>query len=267
MRKLERWPAALTIAGVDSSGGAGMTADLLAFAAHGVHGLCAPTCLTAQTPAEVRRVFPVSPVFLRTQLATLCEGFSPRAIKTGMLHSAALVRVVAVAVPELVPGVPLVVDPVTVATSGAVLLKPAGVSVLRRELLPLARVMTPNTPEAAALLGEPVASLDTAREAARALHRKFGCAVILKGGHLPEATEAVDVLWDGRRETLLRSPFIPQAQPHGTGCAFSAALTAGLARDESLVRAARRAKAHVTAAIARRVRVGGHEVLRQVRQG
>jgi hydroxymethylpyrimidine/phosphomethylpyrimidine kinase len=251
----------LSIAGSDSGGGAGLQADWAAFAALGVHGLSAVTCLTAQNPEAVRGVLPCRADFLRAQLEAVFEAFPVRAIKTGMLYSAALIRTTAETLARHAAGIPLVVDPVMVATSGSRLLKPAALRALTEELLPRATVITPNRDEASVLLGRPLRELADLREAARGLHGRFGCAALVKGGHCPEAGEAVDVLWDGRRELLLRAPFHSGAGAHGSGCALAAALAAGLARGDSLPRAVRRAKAHVSGCIAHRVRVGRHETL------
>jgi hydroxymethylpyrimidine/phosphomethylpyrimidine kinase len=178
-----------------------------------------------------------------------------------MLYSAALIRVTADTLAARATDVPLVVDPVMVATSGSRLLKPAAVRALTETLFPRATVITPNLDEASVLLGRSLSGLTELREAARALHGRFGCAALVKGGHCPEKGEAVDVFWDGRREVLLREPFQTGAGTHGSGCTLAAALAAALARGTPLARAVRQAKAHVTGCIAHRVRVGRHEVL------
>jgi hydroxymethylpyrimidine/phosphomethylpyrimidine kinase len=250
---------ALTIAGSDSGGGAGVQADLKTFAALGVHGASVLTCLTAQHPRGVTGVHPVPAAFVTAQLDAVFAELPPAAAKTGMLFSAALIRAVAAAWRGR--GTPLVVDPVMVATSGARLLKPAALATLTAELLPRATLLTPNLDEAALLLGAPLRTLADLREAARALHRRFGAAVLAKGGHLDTRGEAVDVLFDGRREFILRAPRVRGVSTHGTGCTYAAAVTAGLARGRGLLAAVRAAKRHVTAALAGSRRVGRHDVL------
>jgi len=261
-----RIPIVLTIAGSDSGGGAGAQADLKTFAALGVHGTSAITCLTAQNPREVLAIQPASPSFLCAQLEALFAELPPAAAKTGMLYSAPLIR----AVVEFLgrrPRIPLVVDPVLIATSGARLLQPAAMRLLLRELLPLATVITPNLHEATLLRnpkpGTPLLLRcpEDLRRAARALHERFGCAVLVKGGHLPRAREAADIFFDGHTELLLTAPFVPGVRTHGTGCTLSAAITAQLALGFPLPRAVARAKEFITQAIARSHRAGGHDVL------
>lgn len=261
MRKKEKRPIALTVAGSDSGGGAGIQADLLAFAAIGVHGTSAITCLTAQNPTEVRSVQACRPNGLRDQLQAVLAELRPAAIKTGMLYSASLIRVVGEELRQRAPEIPIVVDPVMVATSGARLLQPAAIRALTRELLPLARLLTPNLDEAALLAGRSVTEPEHLRECARFLHREFGSAVLVKGGHLAGMKEAVDVFWDGREELLLTAPYVRGVSTHGTGCTYSAAITAYLALGLPLTEAVSMAKNHVTQAIAQSVRVGRHDAL------
>ncbi len=254
------WPIALTIAGSDSGGGAGVQADLKTFAALRVHGTCALTCLTAQNPRAVRAIQACRPAMVRAQLEALFEALPPRAAKTGMLFNAAIIREVA---RFWASGrrPPLVVDPVMVASSGARLLQPAAVRALLDDLLPLAEVVTPNLDEAALIIGEPLRSEEDLRLAARAIHARWGCAVLVKGGHLRGAREAVDVFFDGRGEWLLTTPRVTGVSTHGTGCTYSAAIAAGLARGLVLETAVARAKEHVTQCIARSYRAAGHAVL------
>lgn len=260
MPSLERWPVVLTIAGSDSGGGAGIQADLKACRRLRVHGTSAITCLTAQNPAGVTGVHPVPAAFLRAQIDAVFAELPPRAAKTGMLWSAALIREVVACWSR--PGrPPLVVDPVMIATSGAVLLKPDAVKAIREQLLPLAAVATPNLDEAAHLLGATLASVDDLRAAARELHRRHGCAFLVKGGHLRGVRDAVDVFWDGRRERVLRAPFIRGVSTHGTGCTYSAAIAAHLALGKPLPEAVAAAKRTITAAIRDSVRIGRHTAL------
>ena len=253
-------PVALTIAGSDSGGGAGIQADLKTFAALGVHGACAIACLTAQNPKRVLAVERCSPRVLRRQMEAVFEELPPVAAKTGMLFSAENVRVVA----EFFHGQnspPLIVDPVMVSTSGAVLLKPEAIKILKERLLPLATLATPNLDEAEILTGRKLVAVEDLRSAAREIHRRFGCAALVKGGHLRGGREAVDIFYDGRAELLLCAPFIKGVSTHGTGCTYSAAVAAYLARGCDLSHAVQRAKEFVAQAIADSYRVGKHFAL------
>jgi hydroxymethylpyrimidine kinase/phosphomethylpyrimidine kinase len=260
MRRHSQWPVALTIAGSDSGGGAGVQADLKTFAALRVHGTCAIACLTAQNPRGVRAVQPARPAILRAQIEAVFDELPPSACKTGMLFTASLIRVVAdLFLHRNRP--PLVVDPVMVATSGARLLSSSAEKILQRELLPRAALVTPNLGEAERLLSVRLRSVEDLRWAARALHERFGCAALVKGGHLRGGREAADIFFDGRTELLLTAPFVRGVSTHGTGCAYSAAITAGLARGLILVQAVSRAKEFITQAIAHSIRAGRHDVL------
>ena len=177
-----------------------------------------------------------------------------------MLYSALIIRVVAEFFHRR-PRLPLVVNPVMVSTSGAQLLKPAAVKALCAELLPLATVVTPNLDEAAILVGAELTSVTDLRAAARVLHQRFDCAVLVKGGHLRGLKEAVDIFYDGRQELLLSAPFIRGVSTHGTGCTYSAAIAAHLAWGRSLPRAVQRAKEYITQAIAQSRTAAGHSVL------
>ncbi|MEI6779543.1 MAG: bifunctional hydroxymethylpyrimidine kinase/phosphomethylpyrimidine kinase [Verrucomicrobiota bacterium] len=260
MSKRQQLRVALTIAGSDSGGGAGIQADLKTFAALGVHGTSAITCLTAQNPEGVRGIQACRVEIVRTQIEAVFDAFRPAAVKSGMLYSAPIIRVVA----EFFRrhrGVPLVVDPVMVSTSGAQLLKPAAVHALCAEMLPLAALVTPNLDEAEILVGGKLNSVADLRAAARELHRRFGCAALVKGGHLRGLKEAVDIFYDGRQELLLSAPFIRGVNTHGTGCTYSAAIAGHLARGCSLARAVQEAKEYITQAIAQSRTAAGHSVL------
>jgi len=253
-------PIALTIAGSDSGGGAGIQADLKTFAALGVHGTSAITCVTAQNPRGVRAVGACRPELVRAQLAAVFAELPPAAVKTGMLFTRANIAVVA----DFFRGrrrPPLVVDPVMVAGSGDALLQPAASNALRRQLLPLAALVTPNLPEAQALTGIRITDVESMRRAARQLSQQHGCAVLVKGGHLPHSREAVDIFYDGRTELLLTTPFVRGVNTHGTGCAYSAAIVAYLALGCTLPLAVARAKGYITQAIACGARAGRHDVL------
>jgi hydroxymethylpyrimidine/phosphomethylpyrimidine kinase len=239
---------ALTIAGSDSGGGAGVQADLKTFAAHGVFGLTAITAVTAQNTVTVSRVLPLPPDMVTAQIDAVVSDFPVGATKIGMLATAGIASAVAAAL-ERHQLSRVVLDPVMVAKGGARLLDETAVAVVRDRLLRLADVVTPNTVEAEALTGRRVSSVDDSRPAALRLVELGARAVIVKGGHLDGPP--VDVLYDGQAFTLLPADRIPGRHTHGTGCTFSAALAARLARGDSLIDAARAAKAYVTRAIQR----------------
>lgn len=258
--RIVRRPIALTIAGSDSGGGAGIQADLKTFSALRVHGTSAITCLTAQNPKGVNAIHPVSPRFLRDQLEAVFAELSPQAVKTGMLYSPSLLRVV-IAWRKCHLRQPWVMDPVMMATRGASLLQSTARKLLCAELLPLATLITPNLDEARVLFGQPIESIDAMRMAAHWLHEKFGCAVLLKGGHLRSASEAVDVLVVEGKERTFSAPWVRKVSTHGTGCTYSAAITARLACGDSLTAAVRGAKEFITSAIRGSVRIGRHQSL------
>jgi hydroxymethylpyrimidine/phosphomethylpyrimidine kinase len=260
MSRVTYCPVALTIAGSDSGGGAGVQADLKTFAAFGVHGASAIACLTAQNPGRVSAVESVSPGMLCRQIEAVLEELHPAAVKTGLLFSAENVRIAA-GFFEKKTRRPLVVDPVMVATSGAKLLQPEAINVLKQLLLPRATLVTPNLHEAGILTGRKIANVEQMRKAAREIHARFGCAALIKGGHLPGVREAADVFFDGRTELLLTAPFIKGVHTHGTGCTYSAAITAMLALGCDLPAAVAQAKNYITQAIAQSRRVAGYSAL------
>lgn len=253
-------PSALTIAGSDSGGGAGIQADLKVFNALGVHGSTAITCLTCQNPGRVSGVQAARPDIVQGQIEAVQNELPPAAIKTGMLFSGPIIRMVAGLLSSL-KSTPLIVDPVMVATSGARLLKPSAIRTLQRELLPLATLVTPNLDEAAVLTGSVPRNPEGLRSAARIIHERHGCAVLVKGGHLKGLKEAIDVFWDGQTELLLTAPFIRGVSTHGTGCAYSAAITAYTALGNPLPTAVTKAKDYMTKAITRSQRIGRHWAL------
>jgi len=260
----KKLPVALTIAGSDSGGGAGVQADLKTFAALGVHGTSAIACLTAQNPKRVLAVEPCSPKILRQQIEAVFEGLPPRAVKTGMLFSAENIRVVADFFEKATGCKQLVVDPVMVSTSGARLLKPAAEKILREKLLPLAALVTPNLDEAEILAGQKIRSPEDLRSAARKIQVHFGCAVLAKGGHLKNCREAMDIFFDGKTELLLSAPFVKGVSTHGTGCTYSAAICAALALGRDLPRAVEVGKNFITQAISDSYKIGKHFALRQI---
>jgi hydroxymethylpyrimidine/phosphomethylpyrimidine kinase len=250
---------ALTIAGSDSGGGAGVQADLKTFAALGVHGASAITCITAQNPRRVLGIEACSAKIIRAQIEAVFDQLPPRAVKTGMLFSREIIHEVAEALRR--GRCPVVVDPVMIATSGARLLKADAAKALREKLFPLATLVTPNLPEAETLLGISIREPEDLRAAARALQERFGCAALVKGGHLANTREAIDVFFDGNTELFLSSPRVRGVKTHGTGCTYSAAVAAHLALGEKLAHAVKLAKEFVTNAIANSRRANRHDVL------
>lgn len=247
---------ALTIAGSDSGGGAGIQADLRTFAAHGLHGTCAITAVTAQNSVTVTDWVALEPRMVVAQIEAVASDMQVAAAKTGMLANAAIVAAVAAAARRLrLPH--LVVDPVMVAKGGARLLDPAAEHAYQEQLFPVATLLTPNLAEAEALLGHPVRDLAAMREAARELVARGLRAVLVKGGHLEG--DPVDVLFDGRGIVELQAPRIRTLNTHGTGCTYSAAIAARLALGAELATAVRGAKEYLTEAIRRSYSVGrGH---------
>jgi hydroxymethylpyrimidine/phosphomethylpyrimidine kinase len=241
-------PVALTIAGSDSSAGAGIQADLKTFSAFGVYGLTAVTCVVAETPGNVSRIEAVSAELVREQIEVLLRGFPVAAIKTGLLFSGGIITEIARVLGTHGP-VPLVIDPVMVATSGNALLQDDAVQIYERDLFPLAALLTPNLGEASRLIGKTIRDLPAMREAGKILAEKYGVPVLLKGGHLTGDT-AIDLLFAGGNVIEFSAPFSRGIATHGTGCTYSAAITAGLANGLPLEEAILSAKKFVTAAIA-----------------
>jgi hydroxymethylpyrimidine/phosphomethylpyrimidine kinase len=239
---------ALTIAGSDSSAGAGVQADLKTFAAFGLYGLCAITAITAQSTKGVEVVAPLAADLVTAQIEAVAGDFTVAATKIGMLANGAIVEAVGAAIEEL--ELPLVVvDPVLVSTSGERLLDDEGIEALRKLLLPLARVVTPNVAEAEALSGVRITSADTLREAARRIHRLGARGVVITGGHAADAM-VEDVVFDGHAFHEHRVARVDSRHTHGTGCTFASAVAAGLALGRGLPEAAARAQQYVAGAIA-----------------
>jgi hydroxymethylpyrimidine/phosphomethylpyrimidine kinase len=251
-------PRALTIAGSDSGGGAGIQADLKTFAAFGVFGMSAIAALTAQNTLGVTGIHAVPLDFLALQIDAVMTDIGAGAAKTGMLATAAVVELVAAKVREhKIEN--LVVDPVMVAKSGHALLEEGAQSAVREVLLPLALVATPNLPEAEVLTKMKIQTLDQMREAAVRLHERGVRYAVIKGGHLEGSSESIDIMFDGREHIEIRAPRVATKNTHGTGCTFSAAIAAGLARGLPPVSAIRRAKRYVTRAIEGGLAIGaGH---------
>jgi hydroxymethylpyrimidine/phosphomethylpyrimidine kinase len=240
-------PKALTIAGSDSGGGAGIQADLKTFSAFRVFGMSVITAVTAQNSLGVQGVENLPPAFVALQLRSVLEDFGADAAKCGMLSTAPIIDAVSATLLER-PVEKLVVDPVMVAKSGDPLLQPDARKALADRILPLALVVTPNLPEAEALAGIPVTGRSDMEEAARRIHLLGPRYVLVKGGHL-KGGDAVDLLWNGRSFTEFTAPRVDSPNTHGTGCTFSAAIAAGLARGQALGDSIRSAKAYVTRAI------------------
>jgi hydroxymethylpyrimidine/phosphomethylpyrimidine kinase len=246
---------ALTIAGSDSGGGAGVQADLKTFTVFGVFGMSAITALTAQNTRGVTGVHVIPAAFVRQQIDAVAADIGVDAAKTGMLVNAEIVVAVAAAVRE--NGIKnLVVDPVMLAGTGTALLDTDAREALVRDLLPLATLVTPNIHEAEVLTGRSITSVADMRHAARALRELGPEACLIKGGHL-SGSEAVDILYDGKDLHELATPRLPARHTHGTGCQLSAAITAGLARGMPLVQAVQQSKRFITRAIAHGLALGG----------
>ncbi|MGD0580360.1 MAG: bifunctional hydroxymethylpyrimidine kinase/phosphomethylpyrimidine kinase [Bryobacteraceae bacterium] len=246
-------PVALSIAGSDPSGGAGIQADLKTFHQFGLYGEAVITLLTVQNTRAVTRVELLDPDLVEQQVRAVLEDIPPAAIKTGALGRATVVLRLAWLAPLF--RCPLVVDPILLSTLGAPLLAEEARTALLEYLLPRATLITPNLQEAAALTGLPVANVQSMREAARRLGERTGAAVLVKGGHLEG--DAVDILWDGVSFREYRAPRVETVHTHGTGCTYSAAITALLALAHPLPEAVARAKAFITEAIRTSPGLGG----------
>lgn len=245
---IESIPVALTIAGSDSSAGAGIQADLKTFSALGVYGLTAVTCVVAEIPGKVTRIEPVNAEIVRAQIEVVAKNFPIAAIKTGLLCSSEIISTVARSIVDLAKSVPLVVDPVITATGGEPLLESDAVETYKTELFPLAALITPNLDEAAQLLSEKIRDRKSMERAGNELAAKFKTAILLKGGHL-SANDAVDLLFHRDKVLEFSAPFVRDVATHGTGCTYSAAITAGLASGMKLEDSISRAKKFVTTAI------------------
>ena len=245
-------PIALTIAGSDCSAGAGIQADLKTFTALGVYGLTVVTCVVAEVPRKVSRIEPVPAKMVRDQIDVLLENFRVGAIKTGLLCSAEIVSAVAQVIQnkekKTARLIPFVVDPVMIATSGDNLLGRGAVESYKNKLFPLATLITPNLDEAAALLETTIKDRNQMENAVKALAKKFRTSILLKGGHL-DGDKAIDFLFHNGALTEFSAPFVRGVETHGTGCTYSAAITAALASGVSLEQAIKRAKRFVTKAI------------------
>ena len=250
-------PVALTVAGSDCSAGAGIQADLKTFTALGVYGLTAVTCIVAEVPGKVSRIEPVTARMVREQLEVMLKNFRVGAIKTGLLCSAEIVCAVAQTIQDgekkAARSIPFVVDPVMIATSGDNLLEPQALESYKNKLFPLATLITPNLDEAGLLLETTIIDRRQMESAAKALAKKYCASILLKGGHL-RGDNAIDLLFHQGELTEFSAPFVRDVETHGTGCTYSAAITAGLASGFSLEQAIKRAKKFVTESIALHLR-------------
>jgi hydroxymethylpyrimidine/phosphomethylpyrimidine kinase len=255
-------PAVLTIAGSDNSGGAGIQADLKTFHQHHCYGTTAITCVVAEHPGKVTRIVPLDPEMVVEQMRLVLDVFPIAAMKTGMLYSAPIIHAIADTLEERRwQSIPLIIDPVMVATSGTPLLEDEAIEALRSRLIPKATLLTPNRDEAALLWQHPITHESELRTCAESLTARHRVPFLIKGGHL-EISDAIDILAtpDGQIETY-RVPKIPHINPHGTGCTYSAAITARIAHGASLPQAIQEAKAYITAAIATHHRHQGYALL------
>jgi hydroxymethylpyrimidine/phosphomethylpyrimidine kinase len=260
MNEAARPLCALTIAGSDSGGGAGIQADLKTFAAHGVHGLCAIAALTAQNTRGVTAVEVPSTAFLRAQVDACFDDFRIGAVKLGMLANAGVIHAVADALEHHRPPA-VVLDPVMVATSGARLLEPQALAALRERLLPLATVVTPNLPEAEILLGRPLRTAQDMLDAGADAVAGLGTALLLKGGHAQDEGDGVtDVLFHAGSRLEIRHPRLP-LEAHGTGCTLASAIAANLCRGLALEAACSAAADYVHAALRSGYRAGRSDLV------
>ena len=244
---------ALTIAGSDPSGGAGIQADIKTMTVHGVYAMSAITALTAQNTTGVTGILEVPPDFLEQQLESIFTDIPPQAVKVGMVSSAPLIRTIARVLAKYRPA-HVVVDPVMVATSGSRLLSEEAVSTLKSELLPLAEVLTPNIPEAEVLSGRSISSEQDMEAAAAAIGSAYGCAVLCKGGH--DLNDANDLLWRDGTCKWFYGRRIDNPNTHGTGCTLSSAIASNLAKGYDLDTAVERAKAYLSGALAAMLNLG-----------
>jgi len=237
---------ALTIAGSDSSGGAGIQADIKTMTANGVYAMSAITALTAQNTTGVTAIMEVTPEFLGQQMDCVFTDIFPDAVKIGMVSSSALIRTISEKL-KFYKAKNIVVDPVMVSTSGSKLIRDDAIETLRRELLPIATVLTPNIPEASILAGIKIENEDDMIKAAEIISGQYGCAVLLKGGH--SAGSADDLLYRDNKYRWFRGERIENENTHGTGCTLSSAIACGLARGMDLETAVQKAKEYVAGAL------------------
>jgi hydroxymethylpyrimidine/phosphomethylpyrimidine kinase len=258
-------PVVLSIAGSDNSGGAGIQADLKTFTTLGVYGTTALTCVVAEHPGKVKSITPIPVKAVREQIDLVFEAFSVAAVKTGMLYSAEIIEAVVASLKVRKKKKPfaLVIDPVMVATSGALLLKEDALQALQKRLLPLADLVTPNLDEVEVLLGHPIRNLAEAQEAAVFAQQIWRVPFLIKGGHL-KLSQATDFLFDGKTMHTYQAPTVRGVKTHGNGCTFSAAITAELAKGKALHAAVSSGKKFITRAIRQHFCLGKYQPLNQL---
>ncbi|MGB3137774.1 MAG: bifunctional hydroxymethylpyrimidine kinase/phosphomethylpyrimidine kinase [Nodosilinea sp.] len=253
------WPAALTIAGSDSGGGAGIQADLRTFAFHQIHGTSALTCVTAQNTLGVTRVDGLPPEAVIAQLEAITSDIEIQGIKTGMLLNQGIIQAVAAALRSLPQPAPVVVDPVMVSRTGAQLIDDGAIETLTQDLIPQAHILTPNRYEAQLLSGLGITTLATMEAAARRIHQLGCAAVLVKGGGMANELRGTDVWFDGHEILVLTTETVDTIHTHGTGCTLSAAIAANLALGKDSLTAVRDAKIYVTSALKHALAIGrGH---------
>ncbi len=252
---MKRFPITLTIAGSDSGGGAGIQADLKTFTSLSTFGTTVMTCLTAQNPDGVSAIHEVPVTFIKSQMDAVLNYFPVSACKTGMLFSEGIISTVSDILSQN-RKIRLVVDPVMIATSGAKLLQDDAIEAMKSKLIPLADIITPNLDEASHLLNRRITEYDELGNAAKELYVMFNVPILLKGGHLKNAKEAIDVLFDGKAMYEYKKSFIKNANTHGTGCTYSSAITSYLANGLSLQEAVGRAKDYIQNCIEDSIQTG-----------
>lgn len=255
MAKKESEAVTMTVAGSDSGGGAGIQADLKTFSAIGVFGTTAITCVTSQSPKGVTGIQTIDPELVSKQIRTLKDAFDIKAIKTGMLFSPGIISMVAATFQELQLK-NIVVDPVMLASSGARLLKEEAIDTLKKHLLPICSLVTPNMNEAAVLLNQEVENVEQMENAAREIYDSFGCPALVKGGHLPRARQAIDVFYDGKEVHEFKKRFIAGINSHGSGCTYASAIAAYMAKGKPMLKAIELAKHFVQQAFENAIQIG-----------
>ncbi len=238
---------ALTIAGFDCCAGAGLQADLKTFSSLGVHGLTAATCIVAETPLELTRIDPINAEMLTEQIRLLLSRYPISAVKTGMLYDSPQIEATARILEDC--SLPIVVDPVMLASTGDSLLKSEALALFQEKILPLASVITPNRAEAEFLTGDVISDIPSAEKIAQELAKRYDCTCVLKGGHLDHTDGAIDLVATANEITRLHADWVDIPSTHGTGCTFAAAVAAGLAQGQTIIDAATKAKTFVTRAL------------------
>lgn len=259
-RRSRTIPVVLTVAGSDNSGGAGIQADLKTMSRLGVYGCSAITCVVAEHPGAVRSIHPIPAPKVGDQMAMTSEAFPVAAIKTGMLYSESIIIEVARKLDALFSDVPVVVDPVMVASSGDLLFKASAVQALCHRLFPQAACVTPNLDETRTLLGREVSGIRQMKSAAREAFERWGVPFLIKGGH-GRGKRATDILFDGSEWHVFESPRLPARDTHGTGCTFAAAIASELGKGKILIDAIRAGKEFVHNAMENQYRLGDYSAL------